>query len=49
MSSINYILSHVGDYQPEWGVILGTGLGRLVDEIEIDHILEYKDIPDFPV
>ena len=47
--TLNYIESQTGKYQPEWGVILGTGLGRLVDEIKIDHILEYEDIPDFPV
>ena len=49
MIAIDYIQSHTGNYQPEWGIILGTGLGRLVNEIEIDHVLEYKDIPDFPV
>ena len=49
MTTINFIKSHTGNYQPEWGIILGTGLGRLVGEIEIDHILEYKDIPGFPV
>lgn len=48
-NTVNYIESHTGKYQPEWGIILGTGLGKLVNEIEIDHTLEYKDIPDFPV
>ena len=31
------------------GIILGTGLGGLVNEIEIEHILHYGDIPNFPV
>ena len=31
------------------GIILGTGLGGLVNEIEIEHILHYSDIPNFPV
>ena len=48
-STLNFIESRIGKYQPQWGIILGTGLGRLVNEIEIDHTLEYKDIPDFPV
>jgi purine-nucleoside phosphorylase len=48
-NTVNFIESHIGEYRPEWGIILGTGLGRLVNEIEIDHTLEYKDIPDFPV
>lgn len=47
--TIHFIKSHIGEYAPEWGIILGTGLGKLVNEIEIEHILEYKDIPDFPV
>ena len=47
--TIQFIETHTGKYAPEWGVILGTGLGKLVNEIEIDHILEYKDIPNFPV
>lgn len=34
---------------PEVGIILGTGLGGLVDEIEITETLDYKDIPNFPV
>lgn len=31
------------------GIILGTGLGALVKEIEIDHSIPYGDIPHFPV
>ena len=33
----------------EIGIILGTGLGGLVKEIEIEHEIEYKDIPHFPL
>ncbi len=31
------------------GIILGTGLGQLADEIDIDANIPYKDIPNFPV
>lgn len=31
------------------GIILGTGLGGLVNEMEIVRILRYSDIPNFPV
>ncbi len=31
------------------GIILGTGLGGLVSEIEIDHSFAYEEIPNFPV
>ena len=37
------------NYSPEIGIILGTGLGGLVNEIEADHILSYEEIPNFPV
>ncbi len=35
--------------KPEIGIILGTGLGGLVDEIHICDIIDYKDIPNFPI
>ena len=48
-NTVQFIQSQTGNYAPEWGIILGTGLGKLAEEIDIDHIIEYKDIPDFPV
>ena len=35
--------------QPEVGIILGTGLGGLVKEIEILNQIKYTEIPNFPV
>lgn len=35
--------------EPKVGIILGTGLSGLGKEIEPEVILEYKDIPNFPV
>ena len=34
---------------PETGIILGTGLGGLVNEIEIIESIPYHEIPNFPV
>ena len=34
---------------PQVGIILGTGLGGLVNEIEIEHSISYEDIPNFPL
>jgi purine-nucleoside phosphorylase len=36
-------------FKPEIGIILGTGLGGLVNEIEIKYMLPYETIPNFPV
>ena len=33
---------------PRVGIILGTGLGQLVDEINISHTIPYAEIPGFP-
>ncbi len=35
--------------KPQYGIILGTGLGRLADNIEKDTIIPYEEIPHFPV
>lgn len=45
----NFIQEKTKNFQPQIGIILGTGLGGLVTEIEIAHTLEYADIPNFPV
>ncbi len=34
---------------PEIGIILGTGLGSTGEEIQVDKVIEYTDIPHFPV
>lgn len=48
ISTAEFIKSKV-HFKPQYGIILGTGLGGLVKEIEIKHELEYKDIPNFPL
>lgn len=42
-------LSKIFVQKPDVGIILGTALGRLVHEIDIEHTLSYADIPNFPV
>jgi purine-nucleoside phosphorylase len=37
------------DHAPSAGIILGTGLGGLVEQIEIEAAIEYDSIPNFPV
>ena len=34
---------------PEIGIVLGSGLGGLVDDVEIIHSIEYNSIPHFSV
>jgi purine-nucleoside phosphorylase len=35
--------------EPVLGIVLGTGLGAIIDKIDIQSIVNYKDIPGFPV
>lgn len=46
-AAINFIKSKAS-LQPKYGIILGTGLGALVKEIEIESEINYSDIPHFP-
>lgn len=43
-----YIQQYV-NFEPEIGIILGTGLGNLANDIEVVKTVPYKDIPNFPV
>jgi purine-nucleoside phosphorylase len=36
-------------FKPEIGIILGTGLGSLVDFVQIEKAIEYDQIPHFPI
>ena len=49
ITTIKSFLSQKMPYAPEIGIILGTGLGGLVEKIEIDYTISYEDIPNFPV
>lgn len=47
-SAAAVIREHAG-VAPAVGIILGTGLGRLADAIEVRTSLSYEDIPGFPL
>jgi len=34
-------------FQPRTGIVLGTGLGNLIDDIDIETEIDYADIPHF--
>jgi purine-nucleoside phosphorylase len=46
--SLAFIRKHT-KMRPEIGIILGTGLGGLVKEIRKEIVLDYDEIPHFPV
>ena len=46
--TVEFIRQATG-FTPEYGVILGSGLGSFTDDITIEHTLPYHEIPNFPV
>lgn len=52
MDRINETVSFLkkkGFLKPEVGIVLGTGLGGFVDEVEVIVTADYEDIPHFPI
>jgi purine-nucleoside phosphorylase len=47
--AVKHIQKVTNDFKPFAGVILGTGLGGLVKEMQVEYTLSYETIPDFPV
>jgi purine-nucleoside phosphorylase len=48
-TTVDFLNQNTKQFQPEFGIILGTGLGGLVNEIETVYKFSYTDIPNFPV
>ena len=46
-AGVEYLRTRI-PYIPEYGVILGTGLGSIVESIEDSLTIPYSDIPGFP-
>ncbi|MCH2045420.1 MAG: purine-nucleoside phosphorylase [Saprospiraceae bacterium] len=47
--TVAFLHAYTQSFQPQAGIILGTGLGNLTDSIEITHEIPYSEIPHFPV
>ena len=47
-STVKFIKS-ISDFQPEIGIVLGSGLGNFTNEIDVAIEIPYEDIPNFPI
>lgn len=46
LKSVNFIKDKIGDFEPEIGIVLGSGLGELADEY-CEIAIPYSEIPGF--
>ena len=46
---VSVLQSRLGDFTPEIGIVLGSGLGSLADSIENPVTVPYRSLPGFPV
>jgi purine-nucleoside phosphorylase len=46
--TVSYIKNKT-NFSPEYGVILGSGLGSFTDDMQVAFTLPYDEIPNFPV
>ncbi|MFI3277949.1 MAG: purine-nucleoside phosphorylase, partial [Rikenellaceae bacterium] len=44
----DYVSTQTNNFNPEVGVILGSGLGGFASQIEVCYTINYSDIPNFP-
>jgi purine-nucleoside phosphorylase len=47
--TVQYIKQKTNSFEPELGIVLGTGLGGLVADIQVEYSLMYSNIPNFPI
>ncbi|QFY62000.1 purine-nucleoside phosphorylase [Rhizobium grahamii] len=48
-AAIDLLSGRLGSHSPRYGIVLGSGLGSLVDQLEDAVRIPYGDLPSFPV
>lgn len=48
-NAVEFLKGRIGGMEPETGIVLGSGLGKLADKISDPIVVPYREIPGFPV
>lgn len=46
--TIEYVNQRTSNFKPSIGLVLGSGLGSFVDQIQVNYAIPYQEIPNFP-
>jgi len=46
--AVSYIRERIPE-SPDTAIILGSGLGKIVDQLDVEHVVDYESIPHFPL
>jgi purine-nucleoside phosphorylase len=46
--AVSFIRERIPE-SPDTAIILGSGLGKIVDQLEVEQVVDYESIPHFPV
>ena len=49
LETVDFIKSKTNGFEPEIGIVLGSGLGGLVNVMEVQYTIPFADVPDFPI
>ena len=47
--TVDFIKSKTNGFEPEIGIVLGSGLGGLVNVMEVQYTIPFAEVPNFPV
>jgi len=49
MDKLKDFLEPYRSYSPEFAIVIGSGLGSIIDDVDIKETIKYKNIPGFPI
>lgn len=49
LETVDFIKSKTDGFKPEIGIVLGSGLGGLVNVMEVQYTIPFADVPNFPI
>lgn len=47
--TVDFIKSKTDGFKPEIGIVLGSGLGGLVNVMEVQYTIPFAEVPNFPI